>query len=92
MKCPECSADTRLCQCAEAERDRPRGFKSRRDVYALAREIEARVSVAADRAALAAVSYGELATELDDIAATVRQLRRELTDHRIVPLGGFNRE
>lgn len=21
MKCPECSADTRLCQCAEAERD-----------------------------------------------------------------------
>ena len=22
MKCPECSADTRLCQCAEAERDR----------------------------------------------------------------------
>lgn len=25
MKCPECSADTRLCQCAEAERDRRAG-------------------------------------------------------------------
>ena len=33
MRCPECHADTRLCQCAEAERDEREAERDAQEAY-----------------------------------------------------------